>query len=152
MKIRERLQCKSFKWFLDNIYPEQFIPGESLFFGEIRNQGKQKICIDSQEIEDHNRPIIGYDCHGQGGNQYFLLSKNHEIRREEKCLDYAPGQLRAPSQIHSIECHSMKGNQVWTFTVCMPSLWTDLIALLFFEGQHAATSAIRFLYGIICNE
>ena len=34
-KLRERLQCKSFDWFLKNIFPEQFIPGESLFYGEV---------------------------------------------------------------------------------------------------------------------
>ena len=138
---------------MENIYPEQFIPGESLHYGEIRNLGKRKICIDSQEIEDHDRPIIGYECHSQGGNQYFLLSKNYEIRREEKCLDYAPGQVHLPSQIRSIECHSMKGNQLWSFTVCtFSSFYSSSKMIVLVQGSYDSTSSIRFLYGIISNE
>ena len=34
-KLRNRLQCKSFDWYLKNIYPEQFVPGESLRSGEV---------------------------------------------------------------------------------------------------------------------
>ncbi|CAF2836945.1 unnamed protein product [Rotaria sp. Silwood2] len=115
LKIRERLQCKPFKWYLDNIYPEQFVPGESLYFGEIRSRGKIDVCIDSQEVEDHDRPIIGFPCHGHGGNQYFLYSKNYEIRREEKCVDYPEGHLNEPERILSMACHSMKGNQMWFY-------------------------------------
>ena len=35
-KILADLHCKPFKWFLDNIYPEMFIPGESIASGEVR--------------------------------------------------------------------------------------------------------------------
>ncbi|CAF1431814.1 unnamed protein product, partial [Adineta steineri] len=117
IKIRERLQCKSFKWFLENVYPEQFIPAESLYFGEIRSRAKTSVCIDSQELEDGDKSIIGYPCHGQGGNQYFLMSKTFEIRREEKCLDYAGGQgeLKKPGKVVSFTCHSMQGNQMWKY-------------------------------------
>lgn len=115
-KIRENLQCKPFKWFLENVYPEQFIPGESLYFGEIRSKSKTNICVDSQ-AEDGDKPIISYPCHGLAGNQYFLMSKTFEIRREDKCLDYAGGQgeLKKPAKILSISCHSMQGNQMWTY-------------------------------------
>lgn len=91
------------------------------FWLKIRNNGKPSICVDSQEIEDHDKPIIGYTCHGLGGNQYFLLSKTYEIRREEKCLDYAPGKLREPLKIRSMDCHSLQGNQMWSYEVYLSS-------------------------------
>ena len=34
-KLRERLQCKSFGWYLKNVYPEQFIPSEAIRAGQV---------------------------------------------------------------------------------------------------------------------
>lgn len=37
VSLRKRLKCKNFKWFLDNIYPEKFIPDENvLAYGMVK--------------------------------------------------------------------------------------------------------------------
>lgn len=111
-KLRERLQCKTFDWYLKNVYPEQFIPSESFRVGEIRSKFSAH-CIDANTGDN---PINAYTCHGKGGPQRFYLSKDNEIRRDMKCLDYAGGigNAREPNKIMEIICHGQKGNQYWT--------------------------------------
>lgn len=36
VELRKELKCKSFKWYLDTVYPELFIPGEAMAAGEVR--------------------------------------------------------------------------------------------------------------------
>ena len=33
--LRNNLNCKSFDWFIKNIYPEQYIPGDAVESGEV---------------------------------------------------------------------------------------------------------------------
>ncbi|GMS89138.1 hypothetical protein PENTCL1PPCAC_11313 [Pristionchus entomophagus] len=109
-KLRENLQCKSFKWYLDNIFPELFVPGESIAKGEVRNLGQGGKCLDAQiQRRQKTKSLSLYPCHGQGGNQYWMLSKDGEIRRDESCVDYA-GQ-----DVMIFGCHGMKGNQEWKY-------------------------------------
>ncbi|XP_075977482.1 polypeptide N-acetylgalactosaminyltransferase 9 isoform X2 [Anticarsia gemmatalis] len=107
--LREKLGCKSFEWYLKNIYPELFIPGESVAHGEIAN-GETEMCLDSPAgPEDMKKPINVWPCHGEYGNQYWMYSKNGEIRRDETCLDYSG------HDVVLYPCHGAKGNQLWLY-------------------------------------
>lgn len=110
-ELRKNLGCKSFKWYLDNIYPELFIPGEAVARGEIRNLGVGgKTCLDSPARRtDLHKPAGLYPCHRQGGNQFWMYSKSGEIRRDESCIDYS-GQ-----DVILYPCHGNKGNQYWDY-------------------------------------
>ncbi|XP_054740666.1 putative polypeptide N-acetylgalactosaminyltransferase 9 isoform X2 [Anastrepha obliqua] len=107
--LRERLGCKSFQWYLDNVYPELFIPGDSVAHGEIANIYTD-MCLDSVASGNEMQSAVDpYPCHGQGGNQYWMLSKAGEIRRDEACLDYAG------HDVVLYPCHGSKGNQFWKY-------------------------------------
>lgn len=36
--LRKSLQCKSFEWYLDNVYPEMRRYNNTLFYGEVSQQ------------------------------------------------------------------------------------------------------------------
>nr|XP_053630695.1 putative polypeptide N-acetylgalactosaminyltransferase 9 isoform X3 [Cherax quadricarinatus] len=108
-KLRESLGCKSFEWYLENVYPELFVPGDAVASGEIHNQRTGQ-CVDSAaKPEDNHKPVGLWPCHGQGGNQYWMLSKEGEIRRDEACMDYAG------TDVILYPCHGSKGNQYWEY-------------------------------------
>jgi len=111
--LRKKLKCKSFKWYLDNIYPDAQMP--DLYppaKGEVRNE---QYCLDSMgEIKgnDPKNKLGIFPCHGQGGNQHFTFSKKGEIIfDEEYCLDVSNSKPGAVIEI--LKCHGFGGNQQW---------------------------------------
>ncbi|KAI3388253.1 hypothetical protein SNEBB_000694 [Seison nebaliae] len=115
--LREKLHCKPFKWYLDTIYPEKFVPGEAMASGDIRNEAAP-FCVDaSTDTKNRGQFVISYPCHDMGGNQFWMLSKDGEIRRDEGCIDYAGGsnEKGKKDKVIVYTCHSMKGNQHWEY-------------------------------------
>ena len=83
--LRERLQCRSFRWYVENKVPSL---GEDYIIasGEIRNTHHQ-FCLDQQDTE-HNLglPVLVFDCHGDKGNQYWYLRRDGSITRDFLCM------------------------------------------------------------------
>ena len=111
LDLRQRLQCKNFTWYLNNVYPEVYVPDlNPLFSGYLKNVGNH-MCLDVGENNHGGKPLIMYSCHGLGGNQYFEYSAHHEIRhniQKELCLHASKG----PVQLR--EC-SYKGQKIFAF-------------------------------------
>ncbi|KAK3108152.1 hypothetical protein FSP39_002075 [Pinctada imbricata] len=89
--LRQKLNCKSFKWFLDNVYPEKFIPDENVHaWGMVRNPASN-LCLDTLQKDEKTIFDIGlFSCqNGASANEVFSLSLNDELRREEGCMGFS---------------------------------------------------------------
>lgn len=89
--LRERLQCKSFKWYLETIYPESQLPVEYHSLGEIRNKETNQ-CVDTMGRKSGEKVGL-VSCHGQGGNQVFSYTKDKKIITDDfMCVQAGAGQ------------------------------------------------------------
>ncbi|XP_018908261.2 polypeptide N-acetylgalactosaminyltransferase 5 isoform X2 [Bemisia tabaci] len=108
-ELRKRLQCKSFRWYLENIYPESQMPLDYYYLGEIKNAETEN-CLDTLGHKSGEKLGMNY-CHGLGGNQVFAYTKRAQIMSDDNCLDAA----RNDGPVMLIRCHGMKGNQEWHY-------------------------------------
>ncbi|XP_055884839.1 probable N-acetylgalactosaminyltransferase 9 isoform X3 [Biomphalaria glabrata] len=88
-ELRKKLNCHTFKWYLDNVYPEKFIPDENVkAWGMVRNPDSG-ICLDTLQRDEKTVFDVGmFSCqNGGSASQVFSLTLTNELRREEACLD-----------------------------------------------------------------
>lgn len=121
--IREKLQCKSFKWFMEEIafdLPKKYPPVEPPDFawGTIRSMAKPRLCCDTMG-HSNNEPVGVYPCaenHQRPQlNQFFVLSwhKDVRVKGSTKCWDVPQGGRNAPVIFY--DCHGQQGNQFWQY-------------------------------------
>uniref|UniRef100_A0A6P4EXE0 Polypeptide N-acetylgalactosaminyltransferase n=1 Tax=Drosophila rhopaloa TaxID=1041015 RepID=A0A6P4EXE0_DRORH len=82
LALKEKLHCKPFKWYLENVYPDLQAP-DPQEVGQFRQDGTE--CLDTMgHLIDGTVGI--FPCHNTGGNQEWAFSKRGEIKHDDLCL------------------------------------------------------------------
>ncbi|KAJ8377782.1 hypothetical protein AAFF_G00253980 [Aldrovandia affinis] len=112
-ELRRSLNCKSFKWYLDNVYPELKIPDDSdIKSGVIR---QRQNCLESRVVEGQDLPVLTLGpCMGTKAvpalNQEWLYTHGQQIRQQQHCLSLST--TFPASQVLLMPCNIRDGKQV----------------------------------------
>ncbi|XP_068103166.1 polypeptide N-acetylgalactosaminyltransferase 5 isoform X2 [Hyperolius riggenbachi] len=82
-ELRKKLQCKSFRWYIDNVYPDLDAP-LARASGVIMSPALGK-CLSLQ-----NATVVLDDCDASKQNQHFNFSWLRLIKQKDLCI--APGE------------------------------------------------------------
>uniref|UniRef100_A0A182K1J1 Ricin B lectin domain-containing protein n=1 Tax=Anopheles christyi TaxID=43041 RepID=A0A182K1J1_9DIPT len=104
--IREKANCKPFRHYLENAFPEMHNPLiAGAFRGEIRSVLLGNgTCL---EYRSEDNVLAMVRCDGKQTTQYWAHNYYQEINSYKHCLDYTGASLGV------FGCHRSRGNQAW---------------------------------------
>ncbi|OCT79503.1 polypeptide N-acetylgalactosaminyltransferase 14 isoform X1 [Xenopus laevis] len=113
--LRRTLKCRSFKWYLENVYPELQIPAESLSKSGIIRQRQR--CIESQKSEGTDPPSLNLvPCSSLKGvssqSQEWVYTQVQQISQGQLCMSVHT--LFPGTQVVLLPCKEGDGKQRWS--------------------------------------
>ncbi|XP_028345366.1 polypeptide N-acetylgalactosaminyltransferase 11 isoform X3 [Physeter macrocephalus] len=132
VELRKKLDCKSFKWYLDNIYPEMQISGpnakpqQPIFINrgpkrpKVLQRGRLYHLQTHKCLAAQGRPsqkgglVVLKACDYSDPNQIWIYNEEHElVLNNLLCLDMSETRSSDPPRL--MKCHGSGGSQQWTF-------------------------------------
>ncbi|XP_035999866.1 polypeptide N-acetylgalactosaminyltransferase 9 [Fundulus heteroclitus] len=148
--LRKRMQCRSFRWYLEHVYPEMRIYNNTITYGEVRNSKASGYCLD-QGSEDDDKAIL-YPCHGMS-SQLARYSTEGLLQLgplgsttflpDTKCL-IDDGRGRTPS-LKKCDAVSRISQRLWDFTQNGPIINRDTGRCLEVEMSKDANFGLRLV-------
>ncbi|KAM5200485.1 polypeptide N-acetylgalactosaminyltransferase 9 isoform 2-T2 [Hipposideros larvatus] len=150
LALRQRLKCRSFKWYLENVYPEMRTYNDTLTYGEVRNSKASGYCLD-QGAEDDDRAIL-YPCHGMSSQLVRYSAEgllqlgplgSTSFLPDSKCL-VDDGRTRTPA-LKKCEDVARPAQRLWDFTQSGPIVSRDTGRCLEVELSKDANFGLRLV-------
>ncbi|XP_071978575.1 polypeptide N-acetylgalactosaminyltransferase 5 isoform X2 [Engystomops pustulosus] len=101
-ELRKRLQCKSFQWYIDHVYPDLDAP-------PARAQGRVKNIALGKCLSLRNSSVSLESCDAGVQNQQFNFTWLRLIRQKDLCI--SPADVK--NQVTVSPCDNLNGDLRW---------------------------------------